>query len=121
MEDLKPFQGSLVGFLSKQEKIKGCITLKNAFGAGECQADHDKIYISIDAPSSYNKIIEQLAFNYLGSSLSTLYLCMKYPFPDRRLNVIQGEPEVLQKVLHGNLEVKESLDSRHKHHEYKGN
>lgn len=48
-------------------------------------------YLIIDVISSYNKIIELYAFNLLGASLTTSYLCMKYPLPNGFVGVIQGD------------------------------
>lgn len=62
--------------------MKRYITLRITFGE-EGQAKEIKVrYLVIDSPSLYNMIIGQLAINWMGSNLSTLYLCMKYPFPN---------------------------------------
>lgn len=62
LDDPKPFQGSLVGFLGESMHLKGYITFKTAFGAEE-NAIHIKVsYIFIEESFSYNMIIGRLIF-----------------------------------------------------------
>lgn len=51
------------------------------------------IYLSTNTSSSYNMIIGKCAFNILGGSLSTLYMCMKYYLPNGRVEVAQDDQE----------------------------
>lgn len=89
--DLKDFKGSLFGFSEEQVQVKGYITLKTIFGVGEQAKQVKGGYMVIDAHSSNNIIIERPTFNQLSASLSTIYLCMKYPLSDRWVGVIQGD------------------------------
>lgn len=42
-------------------------------------------------------IIGRLKFNQLCASLSTFYLCMKYPLSNGQVGVIQGDQEIAKK------------------------
>lgn len=77
VDDLKPFQGSLVGFSCKPVKEKGYITFKTTFRIRENSRQIKVINLVIDAPLSYNMIIGWFGFNQLRVTISTLYLCMK--------------------------------------------
>lgn len=89
LEKLNVFQGLLVGFSCEQVHVKGYITLKIVFRADESTRMIKARYIVIDTPYSYYMIIRCLAFNQLGSVMSTLYLCMKYLLPDGWVRDIQ--------------------------------
>lgn len=97
LEDLKPFRDSLFGFTRKQVRVKGYITLRITFGEQD-QAKEIKVkYLVIDAPSLYNVIIWRPTFNQMGATLSTLYLCIKYPLLDGRVGFIQGDQEIAKR------------------------
>lgn len=82
-----------MGFDGKQVQVKGFITLKTAFRAEESVRVIKVRYLIIYDYSSYNLIIMWIAFNLLGVTLSTLYLHMKYIFPNGRIMIIQGDQE----------------------------
>lgn len=108
-EDLKPFRGSLVQFSGEQVHVNGYITLWITFGKKDQDKDVNVIYLVINSPSSYNMIIGQPTFNRLHTILSTLYLCIKYLLPNRRVRVIQGGR---QKMLRRKPQVEENPHSR---------
>lgn len=86
-----------MGFLDEQVQVKGYITLKTTSRAEEKSRKIKVRYLVINAPSSYNMVMEQYSFNKLGDALSTLYLCMKYPILNGRVGVIQGDHKISKK------------------------
>lgn len=99
MGDLKAFPALLVGFLGEKVHVNDYITLKTIFGVDDSQIMIKVWYIVIDAPYSYNMIIWWHAFNKLGASLSTPYLCITYPLSYEWVRVIQGDQETSHYVL----------------------
>lgn len=93
-ENLKPCKGQLVLFSREQVQVNGYITLKTTFGE-QGKAKEIKIkYLVIGCPSSYNMIIRWPIFNQLDTSLSILYLVMKYPFSNGWVGIIQGDEKI---------------------------
>lgn len=88
LNDLKHFQGSLVGFSGKEVYIKGYVTLKITFGAKENAKKIKVRYLVINVLSSYSMTIGRSAFNQLGATLSTLNICIKNLFPYGHVGVI---------------------------------
>lgn len=104
--DLNLFKGSLVGFFGEEMQVKGYIILNTIFGE-QGKAKEIKVrYLFIDTHSSYNMIIGRPTFNLMGSILSTLYLCMKYPFSDGRVGVIQRDQKIAMKCYIKSLKLK---------------
>lgn len=93
MYDLKAFQSSLVRFLGKQTWVKSYITMTTIFGTEESARMIKVRYLVIDASFSYDMTVGRLASNHIRVTISTLYMCMKYPLPDRRVRVIQRDQE----------------------------
>lgn len=69
-EQLQPSKGTLAGFTGEQVHVRGYVTLKTTFGSGENAKTIKVKYLVINAPNSYNIIIERPAFNILGAFLS---------------------------------------------------
>lgn len=116
-DDLNPLKGSLVGFCGEQVQVKDYITLRTTFETHELMKEIKVRYLVIDAPSSYNMIIECLTFNQLGIIVSTLYLCMKYLLSDERVRVIQEDQTIVWKCYIESLKLKKGKDPCHEHHE----
>lgn len=96
-EYLNPFRGSLVGFSREHAQLKGYMTLRITFGEEDYAKEIKVSYLVIDVPSLLNMIIWRPTFNRVGEALSTLYLCMKYLFPNNRLGIIQVDREIARK------------------------
>lgn len=72
--------------------------LITVFGANDrVRLTKVKYMVINNASSSHNMIIGQPTFNKLGFSLSTLYICMKYPLSDVWFKVIHGDQEIARK------------------------
>lgn len=86
--------------------MKSYMTQKATFGEKDKAKEIKVGYLVIDAPASYNMIIGRPPFNQMGSTLSTLYLCIKYRLFDRRVGVIQGDQEISRKYSVESLKMK---------------
>lgn len=90
-------RGLLVGFFGEHMQVKSYITQKTTFWEYDQAIEIKVKYLVIDALSSYNMIIGQPTFNKLDTTLSTLYLCMKYLLSNGRIGVTQGDQEISRK------------------------
>lgn len=93
---IKAFHRSLVGLSSEQVKVRGIITLKIT---SDSIADSNVIevnYLMADALSTYNVILCQPTINSLEVIISTQYMVLKYPLPNRRVGTVRGDQESAQ-------------------------
>jgi len=105
-EQLQPFQGTLSGFTGERVHVRGYITLKTIFGAGN-QAKAIKIrYLVVNAPNSNNIVIRRPSFNWLGALLSTKFLVMKYPLDDGGVGTIKGDQKVARECYLASLKLR---------------
>lgn len=96
----------MVGYSREHVLVKGYIILKTTFGEQDQTKEIKTMYLVIDTSSSYNIIIRRPTFNQLGTALYNLYLCMKYPLPNGRVRVIQGDQEIARKYYVESLKLK---------------
>lgn len=61
------------------------------FGAEESAGMIKVRCLVIDTFSLYNMNVGRLAFSHMGVTISTLYMCMKYPLSDKRVRVIERD------------------------------
>lgn len=95
--DLKSFKGVTSWVLRGAGKSERLHKAKDhLWSVGTSQNDQGLVS-GYKCPSSYNMVIGQLTLNHLGSTLSTLYLCMEYNASDGLFEVIQGDQKVSRK------------------------
>ncbi|GAU44869.1 hypothetical protein TSUD_329260 [Trifolium subterraneum] len=91
-EQLHPYNGTLVGFEGEQVEVMGHVTLLTTFGEKENAKTIKVRYLVVKtAFTSYNIIIGRPTFNTLGAVMSTLYLSMKYPLDDERIETVRRD------------------------------
>lgn len=77
-DNIKAFQGSLVGILGEHVQLKDHITLKTMFGPKASSKIIKVKYLVVDVLYPYNAILRRPALNLLGTVQSTLQLILKY-------------------------------------------
>lgn len=104
-EQIKLFNGSLVGFSGEQVEVRGYVELKTTIGEGRNAKTLRVRYMLVKARSSYNIILGRSSLNKLGAVVSTLHLTMRYP--------LEGVESVSLKRIRGHLDVVIRMHSNH--------
>ncbi|MCH81899.1 hypothetical protein A2U01_0002693 [Trifolium medium] len=106
-EQLKPYNGTFVGFAGEQVEVMGHVTLLTTFGEKENAKTIKVRYLVVKTPfTSYNIIVGRPAFNALGAAMSTLYLSMKYPLDDGRVGMVRGDQALGRQCYESSLRIK---------------
>jgi len=79
IDQLKPFDGVLVGFSGDQVEVKGYVDLRTTFKDKEDAKTVFIRYIVVNTPSSYNLLLGRPSLNKLRAVISTIHLKMKFP------------------------------------------
>lgn len=74
-------------------EVRVYITFLTTFGRGGSAKDIKVRYLVVNTFSSYNIIIDKPTLNSFEIVLSTLYLTIKYPMYNGRVDVIRGDQE----------------------------
>ncbi|GAU16859.1 hypothetical protein TSUD_368080 [Trifolium subterraneum] len=106
-EQLNPYFGMLVGFVGEQVDVMGHITLYTTFGEEENAKTIKVRYLMVKTPfTSYNIIIGRPTFNILGAVMSTLYLSIKYPLNNGKIEVVKGNQALARKCYESSLKIR---------------
>src|ERR1044072_6522205 len=79
VEQLKNFEGTLIGFSKEEVEVLGYIELEVVFGERENARMIPIKFLVIKCVSTYNAIICRVTINRLGAAIHTGCLTMKYP------------------------------------------
>ncbi|RDX62391.1 hypothetical protein CR513_59287, partial [Mucuna pruriens] len=101
---LQECSGNLYGFVGKCVPIKGTVELKTSFGERFDIRTIPVLYTVVDAPASYNIIIDRPTLNRLGAVVSTKHLCMKFRV-GRRVGGVWADSQVAQRCYEDSLRV----------------
>ena len=102
-DQLRPFDGVLVGFLGDQVEVKGYVDLRTTFRDKEDAKTIFIHYIVVNAPSSYNLLLGRSSINKLGAVVSTVHLKMKLPTDDGKVLTLSVNQEVAHKCYEDSL------------------
>ena len=80
--NLKPHEGSLIGFSGKHVPVEGLIRLRVTLGTWPAVVDVDVNFFVVDTSNmAYNAIMGRMSLNRLQAIVSTPHLLMKFPTP----------------------------------------
>ena len=80
--DLKPQEGSLIGFSGKHVPVEGLIRLRVTLGTCPDMVDMDVDFLMVKASNTaYNAIMGRTSLNRAQAIVSTPHLLMKFPTP----------------------------------------
>jgi len=102
-DQLRPFDGVLVGFSGDQVEVKGCVDLRTTFRDKEDAKTIFIRYIVVNTPSSYNLLLGRPSINKLGAVVSTVHLKMKFPTDDGKVLTLSVNQEVARKCYEDSL------------------
>jgi len=109
-DQLRPFDGVLVGFSGDQVEVKGYVDLRTTFRDKEDAKTIFIRYIVVNAPSSYNLLLGRPSINKLGAMISTVHLKMKFPTDDGKvLLTLSVNQEVARKCYEDSLRSKRKV------------
>ena len=81
--DLKPYEGSLIGFSGKHIPVEGLISLRVTLGTWPAIMNLDVDFLVVDASNmAYNAIIGQTSLNRAQVVVSTPHFLMNFPTPE---------------------------------------
>ena len=109
IDQLRPFDGVLVGFSGHQVEVKGYVDLRTTFRDKEDAKTIFIRYIVVNAPSSYNLLLGRPSINKLGVVILTVHLKMKFPTDDGKLITLSVNQEVARKCYEDSLRTRRKV------------
>jgi len=109
IDQLRPFDGVLVGFSGDQVEVKGYVDLRTTFRDKEDAKTIFIRYIVVNAPSSYNLLLGRPSINKLGVVILTVHLKMKFPTDDGKLITLSVNQEVARKCYEDSLRTRRKV------------
>jgi len=108
-DQLRPFDGVLVGFAGDAVEVRGYTDLKTTFSDGEAAKTITVRYIVVRAPSSYNILLGRPSLNRLEAVVSTAHLKVKFPTEEGRIATLRVDQTVARKCYENSLKVRRSM------------
>ena len=98
-DQLRPYDGCLVGFMRDQVEIRGYVELRTKFSDDIAARTITIRYIVVNASSAYSLHLGRPSLNRLGAVASTVYMKMKLPSSKGGSDYHKFLPEDAAKVL----------------------
>jgi len=102
-DQLRPYDGCLVGFVRDQVEIRGYIELRMTFSDDIVTRTITIRYIVINASSAYNLLLGRPSLNRLGVVASTAHMKMKLPTSEGGMITINSEKKTSRKCYESSL------------------
>lgn len=93
-DQLRPFDGVLIGFAGDPVEVKGYADIRTNFSDGEAAKTIVVRYIVVKAPSSYNILLSRPSLNRLEAVVSTTHLKMKFLTNDGRVATLRVDQAI---------------------------
>ena len=78
-DQLRSYDGCLVGFTGDQVEVRGYVELRTTFFDESAAMTITIKYIVVNASSAYNLLLGRLSLNRLGAVASTTNMKLKFP------------------------------------------
>jgi len=102
-DQLRPYDGCVVGFAGDQVEVRGYVELRTTF-FDEIAARMITIrYIVVNASSTYNLLLGRPSMNRLGAVASTVHIKMKLPSSKGGVITIKSDQKRTQKCYESSL------------------
>lgn len=105
-DQLRPFDGVLVGFSSDPVEVKGYVDLRTTFTDGDASKTITICYVVVQAPSSYNVLVGRPSLNQLEAIVSTVYLKVKFPTKDGKVATLKVDQATARKCYENSLKIR---------------
>jgi len=106
-DQLRPYDGCLVGFAGDQVEVRGYVELRTTF------ADENTIrtitirYIVVNVPSTYNLLLDRPSLNRLGAVASKAHMRMRLPSEEGGVITIKDDQKAVRKRYESSLKNKD--------------
>jgi len=109
LDQLRPFDGVLVGFAGDAVEVRGYTDLRTTFSDAKAAKTIVVRYIVVKAPSSYNILLGRPSLNRLEAVVSTSHLKVKFPTDEGRVATLRVDQTVARKCYENSLKVRRSM------------
>jgi len=109
IDQLKSFDGVLVGFSGDQVEVKGYVDLRTTFRDKEDAKTVFVRYIVVNTPSSYNLLLGRPSLNKLRAVISTIHLKMKFPSDEGKVLTLAVNQETARKCYEDSLRLRRKV------------
>jgi len=109
LDQLRPFDGVLVGFAGDTVEVRGYTDLRTTFLDGEAAKTITVRYIVVRAPSSYNILLGRSSLNRFEAVVLTSHLKVKFPTDTGRVATLRIDQTVARKCYENSLKVRRSM------------
>jgi hypothetical protein len=103
VEQLKYFDGTLIGFSNEEVEVLGYIELEVVFGEGEHARMIPIKFLVIKCISTYNVIIGRTTINRLGAAFHTGFLTIKYPVGPNKVGKLVADQKAARECYNDAL------------------
>ena len=98
-----PYDELIYGFSGEKVSTRGYIDLYTVFHDGAQTKTILIRFLVVDAPTSYNVLLDRPSLNTLGVVVSTPHLAMKFPSPSGDILTIHGDQRLAHEWYMANL------------------
>ncbi|XP_027936375.1 uncharacterized protein LOC114191403 [Vigna unguiculata] len=109
MDQLRPFDGVLVGFAGDSVEVRGYTDLRTTFSDGEAAKTITVRYIVVKSTSSYNVLLGRPSLNRLEAVVSTAHLKVKFPTERGQVVTLRVDQAVVRKCYENSLKVRRPM------------
>ena len=109
-DQLRPYDGILVGFSGEQVEVRGHVDLRTTFSDKNAAKTITIRYIVVNAPSAYNLLLGRPSLNKLRAVVSTTHLKMKFAVGDKVVTM-RVDQEVARKCYENSLRTRRGMYS----------
>jgi len=111
LDQLRPFDGMLVGFSGDPVAVRGYVDLRTTFVADENEDASKTItirFIVVQSPSSYNVLLGRPSLNRLEAIISTSHLKVKFPTTEGKIVTLKVDQATARKCYKNSLKMRRS-------------
>jgi len=108
-DQLRPYGGCLYGFVGDQVEVRGYIELRTTFTNGVASQTEKIRYLVMNAPSTYNILLERPTLNRTGVVPSTRHMKVKLPIMEGLVITICSDQKEAKKCYENSLKNKRSI------------
>jgi len=103
LDQLRPYDGCLVGFTGDQVKVWEYVELRTTFSNENAATTITIKYIVVNTPSAYNLLLGRPSLNRLGEVPSSYHMKVKLPSPEEKVITLRVDQKVVCKCYGSSL------------------
>ncbi|XP_068503722.1 uncharacterized protein [Phaseolus vulgaris] len=109
IDQLRPYDGCLYGFIGDQVEVRGHMEIRTTFTYGTASRTINIRYLVVNAPSVYNILLGRPALNRTRAVASTRHMKMKLPSSEGAVITIKSDQKAAKKCYENSLKTKRGV------------